>query len=308
MAQNPDVTKLADYAGTFQKRLITQLMYGLRVVADCTLRPNIKVKQNMTKMTVDGDVRPYTGERPDNKKAKIAYEPRSIEVHIGQYDLDIDTVKARETWLGEVMKPGVDPKDIPFESLTWQKVMDDYGTKINTNTVFNGVRNSAGTTSADLADGFGTIIKKEITAGELVPVVTGSMLTDTVSKAEAVYKSLPEIQRERDMVMYCSVSVSDAYKEDYFDRFGLSPIYDKFNQLVIRHSDGKCVLKPVSWMAGSQRVICTPQSNMIVGTDLLSDGNKILTNPQLYKLEAGILMAIGFQIEDLEIVAVNDQL
>jgi hypothetical protein len=302
--ENPDVSKLIGYAGTYRKALISRLFNGLQVAKDCTVRPNIKVKENVTKLFVDGEVKPYDGVR--DTKAAISYEPRSIEVFIGQYDVDIDTTKARNTWMGEVMKPGVNPADIPFEQQTWQAVMDDFGSKINDNAAWNGRRDPTKKTTSALATGFGNIIKDEITKGFITPVVTGSMLTDTVAKVEAVYKSLPEKYRKMKMVVYCSFNVYDAYCEDYAERFKMSPIYNQFNQLVIRHSEGNAVLKPVTWMSGSQRIVITPQTNMLVGTDLLSDGNKILTNAKLYGLEAGILMAIGFQIEDLEPLAVND--
>jgi len=300
---NPDVSKLIGYAGTFKKALITQLVNGLQVTQDCTLRPNIKVKENMTKLIVSGDVKPYDGIR--DTLAKISYEPRSLEVHIGQYDVNIETIAARKTWLGEVMKPGVNPTDLPFEQVTWKAVMDDFATKINDNTVWNG-RLGVAKTASSLATGFGNIIKDEITAGFITPVVTGSMMTDTVEKVEATYKSLPSKYRRMKMVVYCSYNVFDAYCEDYAARFDKQPIYNQFQQVIIRHSEGNAVLKPVTWMAGSERIVITPQTNMLVGTDLLSDGQNILTNPQLYSLEAGILMAIGFQIEDLEPLAVND--
>ena len=301
----PDVSKLVGYAGTYRKQLITRLVNGLQVVQDCDLRPNIKVQENSTKLFVNGTVKPASGTR-STKADNIKYVPRPLTVQLAQYDLDINTIAARKTWLGEVMKPGVNPTDLPFEQQTWQKVMDDFGTQLNDNTVWNGRRNDAGTGVLDIATGYGNIVKDEITAGNLVPVVTGAMLTDTVAKVEAVYKSLPTKYRKVKMVVYCSYNVYDAYCEDYAERFKMSPIYNQFNQLVIRHSEGNCVLKPVTWMAGVQRIIVTQQTNMQVGTDLLSDGNRILTHPTLYTLEAGIIMAFGLGIEDLEPVAIND--
>jgi hypothetical protein len=200
----------------------------------------------------------------------------------------------------------VNPTDLPFEQEVWNGVMDNYGTQINDVTAWNGRRNDAGTTTATLATGFGNIIKDEITAGAITPVVTGSMLTDTVDKMEAIYKSLPSKFRKKKMTAYVSYNVFDAYCEDYAERFKMSPLYDKFGQTILRHSEGNAVLKPVTWMADTERVVITPQSNMIVGTDLLSDLTRILTVPQMYHLEAGIVAAIGFQIEDLEPLAVND--
>lgn len=305
MANTPDTTLLTNYAGTYSKKLITRLFNGLKVVTDCTLRPNIKVQENLTKLLVNGTVKPASGTRTTTANT-LKYEPRSITVQLAQYDLDINTVQARKTWLGEVMKPGVNPAELPFEQQTWQQVMDDYGSKLNDNTAWNGRRNDAGTGVLDVATGFGNIIKDEIVALKITPVVTGDMLTDTVAKVEAVYKSLPEKYRQTKMTVYCAYNVYDAYCENYAERFKMSPIYNQFNQLVIRHSEGNAILKPVTWMAGSQRIVITPQSNMLVGTDLLSDGQRILTHPTLYNLEAGIIMAIGFQIEDLEPLAVND--
>lgn len=302
---NVDVSKLRNYAGTFQKSLVTQLTNGLQVTQDCTLVPNVKVQMNSTKLTVDGDVKPYDGVR--DKLAAIKFEPRALNVYIGQYDVDIDPLKFRDTWMSEVMKPGVNPQDVPFEPYVWGAVMADFASKINDNTVWKGRRDATKKTASALATGFGNIIADEIALGTIVPVVTGSMLTNTVAKVEAVYKSQPEKYRRTKQIVYCAYNVFDAYCEDYATRFGAQPIYNEFKQVIVRHSEGNCILKPVTWMAGSQRIIITAQNNMKVGTDLLSDGQRIITNPKLYGIEAGILMAIGFQIEDLEPLAVNDQ-
>ncbi|MNR25729.1 hypothetical protein D3C85_1428950 [compost metagenome] len=60
-------------------------------------------------------------------------------------------------------------------------------------------------------------------------------------------------------------------------------------------------------MNGSGALVASPQSNLYIGTDLLSDLNTINTVPQVYHLDMGLTGVIGFQYADDEAVVMNDQ-
>jgi len=114
MASSIKISDLAAYAGKYNKQLVTRLVNGLQVAQDVTVRPGVKNRELITKLSVDGQMGPYTGVKRNNPDA-IKFEPRILEVFVGQYDVNIDPMKFRDTWLSEVMKPGVNPLDIPFE-------------------------------------------------------------------------------------------------------------------------------------------------------------------------------------------------
>lgn len=77
---------------------------------------------------------------------------------------------------------------------------------------------------------------------------------------------------------------------------------------------GKGWVKPATWLGTSRRLIAEPMAagtqkgaNIYMGTDLLSDANEIKTKENLWSLEAGIKMVLGFQIADLEAIWVGNQ-
>lgn len=72
--------------------------------------------------------------------------------------------------------------------------------------------------------------------------------------------------------------------------------------------------KPATWLGTSRRLIAEPMQpgtamgmNLVMGTDLLSDLNDIKTKENLWTTEAGILVAVGFQIQDLSALRLGDQ-
>ena len=60
-------------------------------------------------------------------------------------------------------------------------------------------------------------------------------------------------------------------------------------------------------MAGSSKLICTPTSNLILGTDQLSDLNSLTAIPKHYTLESSLSFLIGTQIKDLDVLTMNEQ-
>lgn len=72
--------------------------------------------------------------------------------------------------------------------------------------------------------------------------------------------------------------------------------------------------KPATWLGTSRRLIAEPLQpgtamgmNLVMGTDLLSDANDINHKQELWTLDAGICVEMGFQIQDLSALRLGDQ-
>lgn len=158
-----------------------------------------------------------------------------------------------------------------------------------------------------IAVGLGTRIKSARTGGTLTRVATtGSLLTNTIDNLKKVYRTLPEAQRTQKInYMYVSQSVFEAAEDDFIDTQKYT-IADK-GLTHLPGSNKMCILKPVSWMSGSGMAICTTKDNLMMGTDLLSDMNSFKVLPRMYKLELGLAGVIGFNFQDEDAIAVNDQ-
>lgn len=352
---SPDISAMVAYAGKFSKKLYRGFITDLAIFKDVTAWWGLKFKENLHKLTVNGQPRPYTGVFEANA-GDIAFSGQTIEAEKFQRDILIEPSIYRTTYLGEMRGKGEGANNttIPFAQFTLETVAKRVGEDINNNTVWNGVGKAgftafnAGSTyavgdyvsfsngvnthyyrvvTATLAAespathpakfenvdslaiclGLGTKIRSLRTADELAHVeVTGSMLTDTYSKAKKIYRGLPEKVRTAGRVtMYYSLSVHEALLDSF--EGDISKYTDKDLKLVtLPTSDGNCILKPASWMSGSEQVVCTPKDNLIAGTDLLSDFNDFRTIPQMYTVQLGLTGTLGFGVQDPEAISTND--
>lgn len=310
MPSTIDTTGLIAYGGQFEKKLILSLLMGMTAATDLTLDQNIKGKKNLTKLTTDSIMKPYSSTFTATDSS-IGYSGRSLQTEIGKGELLIDVMEYRNTWLEQNMPAGVPKADlnvIPFAADTWNQVMLKAAEDLNLNTVWNGVHNPAGTTAADIANGLNTILKAEILGGKLVANVTGLITAaNAVDQVEYMYKRHPTRHRGLEMNAYVSYGTYDKYCENHRARFGGNTDYTGFSAKPIAQSEGKCFLKPVLWMGDSQRIMVTPKANLMMGTDRLSDLNQVRAVADVWTIKAGIALALGFQVRDLEAIQVNDQ-
>ncbi len=148
-------------------------------------------------------------------------------------------------------------------------------------------------------------------------VATGAITDGTtgLSKSTTLYQSIGGQFRKTPMVMHCSFTDSD------FISNGILNTYGKYTMDDLKTEDGyylplsnkKCLIKPATWLSGSRRLMLEPcdasgrGQNLIMGVDLLSDLNQIEVVKQAYKLQLAIKFALGFQIQDVSAIWINDQ-
>lgn len=307
----PDTSKLAAYAGTFEKALFSTLRQKLEIFNNFTVIPGIKNALNLTKLTVKKGVRGYR-EDFDSDDSDLAYSGRTLSVELLKRDIKINPLKYRPTWLSEVMAPGVNPADIPFASYTWGAVMEQIASEVNEDS-YLAVKGDMSTLAKSF-DGPGTLIAKAIAAETaeagtgLVPVATGAVTnTNAVSKFEQMTKAMPIQFRQNGFEHYVSFDMSDKYNEDYRERYKKYVSMNDDGTYFIDNTAKKVKIIPCSWMGESQRIISTPKLNLLAGVDALGDMDTIHTDQELEILKARVLFALGFQFRDLQAMRVNDQ-
>lgn len=166
-------------------------------------------------------------------------------------------------------------------------------------------------------DGPGTIIASEITGSNITPISTGAITnSNAVAQLKAMWRSAPVAHRNRGMIQFVSYNTFENYITDHNTRFGTGNAVsgndleevNKYGGVFLKESNRKCLIKPVTWMGTSGRVIQTFKDNLIVGMDQLSDTNKIgKTVETLHGYNSVVKFMLGFQIQDLECLYVNDQ-
>ena len=161
-----------------------------------------------------------------------------------------------------------------------------------------------------LTPGFGKIISDEITGGGTTAFATGALDgTNAYDKQIALYRSLPEsvkMGQSGEVLLYQSMTDYEYLMDAYEDK--VSKYFEVVNGITYLAKTEKSVgIMPVSWLAGSRRIIATVKGNLLAGTDSLSDMNVLRAIPQHYTIQTSTTFVLGFQIQDLDVMKVSNQ-
>lgn len=263
------------------------------------VRTNVNKPQAMTKLSTNGTPQPYAA--ADNIAGNGAkFTDRILTAFQSKWDSDFDPEEFRNTYLASTNMTD------PFYAAAINQMCKEYLDYIIRSTLYNGVRNGAGTAPADICDGWGTIIAAEIVANTITPVATGAITTaNAVEKVELLTEdaSFPIWMREKGFVINCSYNIIDKYKTRYraLNAFGFKP-----NETGDYQLDNKLgVLRPQAFMGVSQRLVATIDNNLVFGTDL--EQISIAASMRRNIIETRPMMPVGCQIQDLDAIVVNDQ-
>ena len=164
-------------------------------------------------------------------------------------------------------------------------------------------------------DGPGKIIADEILAANLTEIATGVVNnTNALEKHLQMWRSATDAHKTKGMIQYVSMSGYEDLIDDTINRHGTGngvsgmDIDVTPNGVFLKKTNGKCLVKPATWMSGTDRIIQTMAGNMVVGMNQVSDLQKIgKVVENLHGLEAIAKYYIGFQVRDLDVLYVNDQ-
>lgn len=157
-----------------------------------------------------------------------------------------------------------------------------------------------------LCVGFSKILTDEAAAGEVQVVVTGAVTpTNAYAKFSQMFRELPVAVRKAGVIIHCSWTDYFHLADDFEDKVTKNiEVIDGVTYLA--KTNKKCLIKPVSWIT-TRRLIATVPGNLKMGTDEENDMNTIKTIENMYTLDMGITWVMGFQVQDLEAMAISDQ-
>lgn len=263
--------------------------------AGVQVRTNVNTPQNMAKLTVDGEPEPYA--IADDFKG-ATFTDRTLTAYQSKHDLQLDAEDLRNTYLAEL-------PEMPFEQFAVAQAVRQYLAKLQSDTLYLGVRNGAGTTAVDICDGWGTIIAAEIILASITPVVTGAITSaNAVTKVELVADACSTIMHQRGFNIICSYDVLSKYRIHYRTLNGFG--FNKSETGGYKLDGMNANLVPVAFMGTSQRLIATVPGNLVFGTDI--ERVSMYPTPYLNYLKTRLMMPAGCQIRDIgsEVLQVND--
>lgn len=257
----------------------------------------VKKPQVLPKLSAVGGPRPYRSQDDTNGNG-AEFTDRTLIVYQSKWDYDVDPEVFRNKYLAQ-------KQDVPFYEFILQQVAKEYKAAINDSTMLDGEYDAAGTTAADLADGFGTLIREAIGDGDLAEIATGAITgSNAVTKIEQVADALPAWMKDKEVTIFCSWTVFQFYRTHYRATYGFNfQKRDSGEYMLDAYANIR--LKPMSWMGTSLGVIATIKDVLIVGTD--GDAVTLDATKRRNIIEVRQMMPIGFQIADLGALFVNDQ-
>lgn len=310
-----DITALEQYCKTYKSELLALAVTNAREIFEhFNVIPGVKDRHQLTTLEMQKLLKPYKKDWVAGNAG--ALKPRTLQVEVGQIEVEEEPMQYRKTYLGQVLSGGVNPEDHPFEAFLMESIAKQANADINDDLIFKGVRNAAGTSPADVNDGFLKIISDNIynattnPSGEITPIATGVIdSTNAVTKLKAMYRAVPAAYRSKQLKMYVSHDIYDAYCDHYQTLNGSLPYNTEFEKTFLEGSGRRCELVPLSGMGTSSRVIIAPRENMCIGVDLESDQEEVTVTKGINPKVVGFYMALAFgvQIASFKALWVNDQ-
>lgn len=161
-----------------------------------------------------------------------------------------------------------------------------------------------------ICDGPGTIIAREITAGNLTPIVTGAITdANALDKIELMYTGMTVAHQNAGGVVFVGPDVYRKYLNQERTKYGNTVSSPDFGdgKKYIYGTGKKWEIRQCSWMGSSQRIIMTQFENTQVGTNLADTPGITKSVEVLHGTDSVSKFLLGFQFADLENLYVNDQ-
>ena len=201
---------------------------------------------------------------------------------------------------------GEGQKQAPSAKLVLATVMASLGDHLH-DVLFTATRNADGDTTADLFNGWATIVRKEIADGNISEaknnlLAVGEAITNVnaVDVAKEILYSLDPKLRRQDLFLYCDQHFADMYNEAYLTSHS-GIVYNKqYNQVSVEGSNNRLTIIPLACMP-SDLMIVSSKSNMLYGYDDMGDVTRIQVDrfaPFMLTLSAA--MFFGTQIQSID--------
>jgi hypothetical protein len=160
----------------------------------------------------------------------------------------------------------------------------------------------------------------ELIADGFAPTTTGAISSGAtaVTAFKKMYRDHSAAEKRNGIIIHCSFTDSEYLLDGMEDLYKYTTpdisAAIAMGLIPIPGTNGKGFAKPSTWLGTSRRLISEPLAmgtgmglNLVMGTDLLSDANDIKTKENLWTTEAGILVDLGFNVQDAEALRLGDQ-
>lgn len=216
------------------------------------------------------------------KSNVLAFSNRKLKVRDAEITVKFTQQEINElyrTHLRQIRESGArgSAYNIPFEDVLFSALVNKWMHHIVTDLAWKGVYNASGTSTADICDGWQTILDAAVTATDIVAaaqVFTGTALTN--SNALDQFNGVNQLITDNAPVyegmllnVFCSHSALKKYRTNYRATFNALPYNIEFKKNFL-DDDMNRPFEPMQGLAGDDRIVITTPGNLVIGTDALT--------------------------------------
>ena len=268
-----------------------------------TIRKGVRGDETVGGYASGAELRPY---KSDGKGATDtgAFFGRTLTTYLGDVVEEFDPYQLFSTVYGESFSSLTERKEADVVKDMALAMAKHVSAKLG-KVLFSAVRNSSGTTTAALFNGFDTIAAAEVTAGNMSAVIGnyGEFNAITAANAgdvlKAIYSSASDELKESDnLKMYVSQAILDKYEEWCLATLG-SVVYNQTYAQNVLHFNRNIEIVPMVGLKNSAYVYFSTKDNMLVGMDQQSDAEKAkireCDNPKALQFFMCLYWGVQFQ-------------
>ncbi|NQU52177.1 MAG: hypothetical protein HQ522_06515, partial [Bacteroidetes bacterium] len=258
-------------AGTKYKKELLAMPAAVLAAAlkHMNIRTGIQGKIVGGLLNVSAGLRPYKTDK--GASDGIAITPYEWETFLGDEVKEFDPHQILGTLYTELTSKGV--KEYAFVKRVALEMAKKIGEGLYDN-LFSADRNAAGVTTADLFNGFNTLVNDAIAAATMTGALgnlqdislTPTTVDNVCDQLKAAWRNLDRHLKGNSRVkLYLPVSVIEMYEDGYKIENGNQPWKDDQPIKKLIGSHGKCQFVPLDNMEGGNLMHFTIKDNMNVG-------------------------------------------
>ncbi len=253
----------------FRREILAAVYLELKPLIDAhmTARFGVQGKETVGTLMNTGQLKPYKFAKDAGNTTDIVF--RTLETYLGYVVEEFDPQALWNTIYANVV--GKDTTNWDIAKRIAMVMAQNIGEQLYIN-LWTAERKADGTTTADLFDGFETILAQEETAGALA-TAKGNLLdigaideNNVVDAIEELFNSSHQILRRQKTKMFVPQDVYTLYNRCYRNNYGSLAYNKEFKKTFVDGSDNLCELVPMSGMSG-ERLILTTKRNSLIGLD-----------------------------------------
>jgi hypothetical protein len=262
-------TQLSQSAVKYRKELLMMLTIGIESsLKHMTPRLGVQYKEVVGEMSGNAELGPYD---PLRKNTTTDIVGRELEVFLGSVIKEFDPNQVLQSIYGSLILNGEGLKGVPVSKAILAAEIKSISEKLN-QALFGAVRNSSGTTSATLFNGFDTIAASEISASKITPALKNRYdfsaaitANNAVDLLKAFYRASSDELQLQQTKLFIPKAIYNFYVDDYQQTVGCVPYNREFDKTYLEGSGNLCELVPLVSKANAPYIQLTTKANMLVG-------------------------------------------